>query len=147
MDFEDGDFNFPGAPSSMPCFVGGGMSRIPLLRSVAVAIGAFIAVTACGPGNQPTSENLAADQTLRFSMINDVTSLDPAHVDAAVDITYLAEVFTGLYKFDNNLTIVPDGATALPDISADGKTWTFKLRHDVKFSNGDKVTSADWAWS
>jgi oligopeptide transport system substrate-binding protein len=123
------------------------MSRIPLLRSVAVAIGAFIAVTACGPGNQPSSENLAADQTLRFSLQNDVTSLDPAHVDAAVDITFLAEVFTGLYKFDNNLTIVPDGASALPDISADGKTWTFHLRHDVKFSNGDKVTSKDWVWS
>lgn len=123
------------------------MTRIPLLRSVAVAIGAFIAVTACG-GNTPTSsENLAADQTLRFSMINDVTSLDPAHVDAAVDITFLAEVFTGLYKFDNNLNIVPDGATALPDISADGKTWTFHLRHDVKFSNGDKVTSKDWVYS
>jgi oligopeptide transport system substrate-binding protein len=123
------------------------MSRIPLLRSVAVAIGAFIAVTACGPSNQPTSENLAADQTLRFSIQNDVTSLDPAHVDAAVDITFLAEVFTGLYKFDNNLAIVPDGATALPDISSDGKTWTFHLRKDVKFSNGDKVTSKDWVWS
>ena len=123
------------------------MTRIPLLRSVAVAIGAFIAVTACGPSNQPTSENLASDQTLRFSMQDDVTSLDPAHVDAAVDITYLAEVFTGLYKYDNNLNIVPDGATAMPDISSDGKTWTFKLRHDVKFSNGDKVTSKDWVWS
>ena len=123
------------------------MTRIPLLRSVAVAIGAFIAVTACGGGTSTPSENLASDQTLRFSMVNDVTSLDPAHVDAAVDITYLAEVFDGLYKFDNNLTIVPDIATALPTISADGKTWTFKLRHDVKFSNGDAVTSADFVWS
>jgi ABC-type oligopeptide transport system substrate-binding subunit len=117
------------------------------LRSLAVAVGGFIAVTACGPGSQPSSENLAADQTLRFSLQNDVTSLDPAHVSAAVDITFLAEVFTGLYKFDNNLVVVPDGATALPDISADGKTWTFHLRHDVKFSNGDKVTSKDWVWS
>jgi len=123
------------------------MTRIPMLRFLAVSVGAFFVVTACGPGNPQSSENLAADQTLRFSLQNDVTSLDPAHVDAAVDITFLAEVFTGLYKFDNNLTIVPDGATALPDISADGKTWTFKLRHDVKFSNGDKVTSADWVWS
>ena len=123
------------------------MTRIPLFRSLAVGLGALFVVAACGPGTTPSSENLAADQTLRFSMQNDVTSLDPAHVDAAVDITFLAEVFTGLYKFDNNLTIVPDGATALPDISADGKTWTFKLRHDVKFSNGDKVTSKDWIFS
>jgi oligopeptide transport system substrate-binding protein len=123
------------------------MTRIPLFRSLAVGLGALFVVAACGPGPSSSSESLAADQTLRFSMQNDVTSLDPAHVDAAVDITFLAEVFTGLYKFDNNLTIVPDGASALPDISADGKTWTFKLRHDVKFSNGDKVTSKDWIYS
>jgi oligopeptide transport system substrate-binding protein len=78
---------------------------------------------------------------------NDVTSLDPAHVSSAVDITFLNEVFTGLYRFDNNLKIQPDGASALPTISADGLTWTFPLRHDVVFSNGDKVTSADWVWS
>ena len=123
------------------------MTRIPLLRSFAVSVGALFVVTACGPGNGTTSENLAADQTLRFSMQNDITSLDPAHVDSAVDITYLSEVFTGLYKFDNSLNIVPDGAASMPQIAADGKTWTFKLRHDVKFSNGDKVTSKDWVWS
>lgn len=123
------------------------MTRIPLLRFFALGLGAVFVVGACGPSSTTTSENLAADQTLRFSMINDVTSLDPAHVDAAVDITYLAEVFTGLYRFDNSLNIVPDGAASMPQISSDGKTWTFKLRHDVKFSNGDKVTSKDWVWS
>ncbi len=123
------------------------MTRFPFLRSLAAAVGAVAAVTACGPGGGTPSENLAADQTLRFSMSNDVTSLDPAHVDAAVDITYLAEVFTGLYKFDNNLSIVPSAAASMPQISADGKTWTFKLRKDVVFSNGDKVTSKDWVWS
>lgn len=123
------------------------MTRIPLLRFFAIGLGAVFVVGACGPGTPTSSENLAADQTLRFSMANDVTSLDPAHVDAAVDITYLAEVFTGLYRFDNSLNIVPDGAASMPQIAPDGKTWTFKLRHDVKFSNGDKVTSKDWVWS
>jgi oligopeptide transport system substrate-binding protein len=80
-------------------------------------------------------------------MKDDVSSLDPAHVDAAVDITYLAEVFTGLYRFDNNLNIVPSGAAAMPTYSNGDKTWTFKLRKDVVFSNGDKVTSKDWVWS
>src|SRR5256885_8215020 len=103
------------------------MTRIPLFRSLAVGLGALFVVAACPPGPSTGSENLAADQTLRFSMQNDVTSLDPAHVDAAVDITFLAQAFTGLYKFDNNQTIVPDGASALAEISADANTWTFKL--------------------
>src|SRR5450759_5153363 len=119
------------------------------LRSLAVALGAVSMVAACGGGSSGggTSETLAADQTFRFGMTDDVTSLDPAHVSAAVDITFLNEVFTGLYKFDNNLKIVPSGAASLPQISPDGLTWTFALRHDVVFSNGDKVTSADWVWS
>ncbi len=116
-------------------------------RSLAAALGALSVVAACGGGGGGSSETLAADQTFRFGMSNDITSLDPAHVDSAVDITYLNEVFTGLYRFDNNLKILPSGASALPTISADGLTWTFPLRHDVVFSNGDKVTSADWVWS
>src|SRR5216683_1805725 len=116
-------------------------------RSLAIALGALFVVVACGGGGGGTGETLAADQTFRFGMSNDITSLDPAHVDSAVDITYLNEVFTGLYRFDNSLKIVPSGAASMPTISADGLTWTFALRHDVVFSNGDKVTSADWVWS
>ncbi len=116
-------------------------------RSLAVALGALFVVVGCGGGGGGNGETLAADQTFRFGLSNDVTSLDPAHVSSAVDITFLNEVFTGLYRFDNNLKVQPDGASALPTISADGLTWTFPLRHDVVFSNGDKVTSADWVWS
>jgi oligopeptide transport system substrate-binding protein len=122
------------------------MTRRSVFRSLAGALGAIWLVAACGPTTGP-SENLAADQTLRFSIINDVTSLDPAHVDSAVDITFINEVFTGLYRFDNQLNIVPSGATALPEITDGGKTWTFHLRKDMVFSNGDKITSADWVWS
>jgi ABC-type oligopeptide transport system substrate-binding subunit len=125
------------------------MTKVPALKVLAIAGQALILLIACGPGGGggTTGEELAPDQSLRFSLQNDVTSLDPAHVDAAVDITFLAEVFSGLYKYDNKLKVQPLGATALPDVSADGKTYTFKLRKDMKFSNGDKITSADWVWS
>src|SRR6266571_4265169 len=122
------------------------MTRFSRLRITAIAVVAFAIAGACGGGGG-TSENLASDQTLHFALQNDVTSLDPAHVDAAVDITFLAEVFTGLYKFDNTLKIVPSGTTAMPDVTADGRTWTFHLRKDMVFSNGDKITAADWIWS
>jgi oligopeptide transport system substrate-binding protein len=123
------------------------MTRSSTFRSLAVALGALTLAAACGGGGGGSSETLASDQTFRIGIQNDVTSLDPAHVSSAVDITFLNEVFTGLYRFDNNLKINPDGASALPTISADGLTWTFALRHDVVFSNGDKVTSADWVYS
>ncbi len=123
------------------------MTRSSMFRSFAVAVGAISIAVACGGSTGGTGEALAPDQTFRFGMVNDVTSLDPAHVTAAVDITFLNEVFTGLYRFDNALKIQPSGTTALPTISADGLTWTFNLRHDMVFSNGDKITSADWVYS
>jgi len=121
------------------------MTRISLLRPLAAAMAAVWMVAGCGGGT--SSEALASNQTLRFAIIDQPTSLDPSDVDSAVDITFLAEVFTGLYKFDNNLKIVPDGTTGMPDVSADGKTWTFHLRKDMQFSNGDKITAKDWIWS
>src|SRR5713226_9363342 len=122
------------------------MTGSSMFRYPAIALGAVFVVVACRGGGAGTGESVAADQTFRFGMSNDVTSLDPAHVDSAVDITYLNEVFTGLYRFDNSLKIVPSGAASMPTISADGLTWTFALRHDVVFSNRDKGTSADLVW-
>jgi oligopeptide transport system substrate-binding protein len=123
------------------------MTRFSRLRITAVAVVAFAIAGACGGGGGGQSESLAADQTLRFGLANDLSQLDPAQVDAAVDITFLQEVFTGLYKFDKNLKIVPDGAKGDPEVSADLMTYTFHLRNDVVFSNGDKVTAKDWIWS
>src|SRR3981081_1093334 len=116
------------------------MTRSSKIRSFAAVLCTAAIAAACGPTNAP-SEALAADQTFRIGLANDMTSLDPAHVDSAVDISFLAEVFTGLYKFDTALNIKPSGASALPTISSDGKTWTIPLRKDMVFSNGDKITS------
>lgn len=114
-------------------------------RAAAILPSAAIVLAACG-GSTGTTE-LASDQTLVFQMKDDVAHLDPADIDSAVDITYLQNMFVGLYKFDDALNIVPYAAKALPDVSADGKTYTFKLRNDMTFSNGDKVTAADFVFS
>jgi peptide/nickel transport system substrate-binding protein len=43
--------------------------------------------------------------------------------------------------------IVCDLCTAMPNPTDDGKTYTFKIRDDVKFHNGDKLTAEDVAAS
>ena len=122
------------------------MSRIAVFRSLAVALGTVSMVAACGGGNQP-SENLASDQTLSFPMVDDVGNLDPAKMSAAVDIDIFRNTFSGLYKFDDQLNEVPDIATGAPQISADGLTYTFKMKNNVKFSNGDPVKADDFIFS
>src|SRR5690242_13872155 len=129
-----------------PCFVGGGMTRIAVFRSLAVALGAVSMVAACGGGGG-TSQNLASDQTLSFPMVDDVGNLDPATMSAAVDIDIFRNTYSGLYKFDDQLNQVPDIASGAPQISSDGLTYTFKMRNNAKFSNGDPVKADDFIFS
>ena len=123
------------------------MTRFALFRSLAVAVGAASMVAACGGGTNTPSQNLAADQTLSFPLVDDLGNLDPAHMSAAVDIDVFRNVYSGLYKFDDQLNIVPDIATGPPQVSADGLTYTYKLKQNVKFSNGDPVKADDFIFS
>ena len=57
-------------------------------------------------------------------------------------------VYDGLLAFKKapgaaGLTIVPDLAEAIPEPTDGGKTYTFKLRKGIKFSNGKDVTTKD----
>lgn len=124
------------------------MTRISSFRSLALAMGATFLVAACGGGSSNSNtSNLASDQTLNFPMVNEFADLDPGHMSAGQDIDVFRNVYSGLYKFDDQLNEIPDIATGAPNISSDGLTYTFKMRKDVKFSNGDKVTADDFIFS
>jgi oligopeptide transport system substrate-binding protein len=125
------------------------MSRISVFRSLAFALGVVWVAAACGGGGGGggSSQQLASDQTLSFPMVDDVGDLDPAHMSAAVDIDIFRNTYSGLYKFDDKLNEVPDIASGPPTISSDGLTYTYKLKQNVKFSNGDPVTADDFIFS
>jgi oligopeptide transport system substrate-binding protein len=122
------------------------MKRIRL-RVFALAVVGGLAVVACGNSSTGTSETLASDQTFNFPILDDVATLDPGHDSSAVDITFVQEVFSGVYRFDQQNKIVADLASGTPDVSSDGKTYTIHLNKSAKFSNGDAVTSADILYS
>jgi oligopeptide transport system substrate-binding protein len=123
------------------------MGRFSVFRSLALTLGAAFMVAACGGGGGTPSQNLASDQTLSFPMVDDVGDLDPATMSAAVDINIFKNTYSGLYKFDDQLNEVPDIADGMPQISSDGLTYTFKLKHNIKFSNGDAVKADDFIFS
>ncbi len=122
-------------------------AALRILKALAVGGAASLVLVACGGGSSTPSTNLAADQTLKFPILDDFGTLDPAIADAETDQEIQQNMFNGLVKFDLNLNVVPDLATKMPDVSADGLTYTFSLRHDVTFSNGDKFTSKDVLYS
>ncbi|MGH7764604.1 MAG: peptide ABC transporter substrate-binding protein, partial [Candidatus Dormibacteraceae bacterium] len=109
---------------------------------VAVIIGA------CTQGsNPPPPEVLARDQTLSFPIAQDVADFDPALISAASDVDVLRNVFSGLYRYDQQLHEVPDLATGPPAISPDGLNYTFHVRQNARFSNGDPITADDFIYS
>lgn len=76
----------------------------------------------------------------------DLDSLDPHKAVAAGTKEVLFNIFEGLVKPDKDGNLVPAVAESY-DISDDGKVYTFKLREDVKFHNGNLVTADDVVYS
>ncbi|MFZ0216316.1 MAG: peptide ABC transporter substrate-binding protein [Candidatus Dormiibacterota bacterium] len=119
-------------------------------RVLTIAVALSLLAVACGGNAQgPQSTKLAANQTLNIPVFSGsgVVTLDPGHVSDFLGVALLGQMFTGLLGFDQHLNIVPSIAKSLPSVSSDGLTYTFHLRHDVKFSNGDPVTSQDVLYS
>ena len=73
-------------------------------------------------------------------------SLDPQKTVSAFPLGIIRDMYTGLITLDNDGKPIP-GVAESWDIAPDGKTWTFHLRHDAKWSNGDPVTSEDFLYS
>jgi oligopeptide transport system substrate-binding protein len=110
---------------------------------------AVVVLVGCNPNSNPPPvvEPLASDQTLSFPISQDVADFDPALISSAADVDILRNVFSGLYRYDQKLNEVPDLALGQPVVSADGLTYTFHIRPDGKFSNGDPITAADFIYS
>ena len=73
-------------------------------------------------------------------------TLDPHKAGSVYSATVLRELFEGLVMRDAEANLIP-GAAESWTISADGLTYTFKLRADAKWSDGSPVTAEDWVWS
>src|SRR6266540_5318984 len=92
--------------------------------------------------------DLADEQVLKLYLASeDPHSLDPAVAETSTDIAILHSLNRGLLYFDKDQKLVPELAEAMPEVSADGLTYTFKLR-DAKYSNGDPIVADDlvYAW-
>ena len=76
----------------------------------------------------------------------DPLTLDPAITGEMTSHQYIAQIFGGLVRLDENLEPTPDIADKW-DISDDGRTYTFHLRRDVKFHDGRDVKAQDFKYS
>jgi oligopeptide transport system substrate-binding protein len=110
-----------------------------------------VLLAACGStGNSSTTTAKAPATHQIFDNplggASDIKSFDPGLATDNDSVMAVDMVFTGLVELDDNLQI-KDQLAASHSVAADGTTWTFKLRPNLKFSDGTSLTSADVAYS
>lgn len=86
--------------------------------------------------------------TMRIVAHSASGTIDP-HINYSLQYWQIYQgLYDGLLTFKkapgaDGFTKVPDLAEAMPEVSNDGKTYTFKLRKGIMFSNGQEVTLKD----
>ena len=115
--------------------------RMPFLAAgLAAAVGLLTACTASSSG--PVAASGGGGQPLTVAVFQNPDSLDPA-VTGLVSVSQIdTAIFDTLtYKFAGDPKIYPGLATSW-SVSADGKTYSFQLRRDVKFHDGTPFNAA-----
>ena len=115
----------------------------------AVLLSAFVAVIVCACAPSDTAAKRAArDGVLLLGNGAEPATLDPALATGLTEVRIIMALFEGLVGFDaSTLKPVPAAAENWT-VSADGKTYTFKISPSAVWSNGRKVSSKDflYAW-
>jgi oligopeptide transport system substrate-binding protein len=120
--------------------------RIGPSLSLLLAGLAAVLLTGCGPRETTVSIGNST-QTLHFGNLTEPTDLDPHVINSLQDFNIVLALFEGLTSYHpKDVSAVPGVATHW-ESSADAQTWTFHLREDAQWSNGDPVTSQDFLYA
>lgn len=115
----------------------------------ALLLGAGLAVATTSftsfAANVPAGTKLAPVQELVRGNGTEVASLDPHKTEGVPESNVIRDLLEGLVNQDANGNVVPGVAESWE--TTDNKTFTFHIRKDAKWSNGDPVTAHDFVYS
>lgn len=119
------------------------MSRtLPLLLASALLL-----ATSASAKRETAVEQANRSHTLLLGNGAEPHDLDPHISTAYTDYNVIIALFEGLTVFDEASSLPIPGVAEKWDISADGLVYTFQLRPEAKWSNGDTVTADDFVFS
>ncbi len=123
--------------------------RLLFLRSrpiLLLAAALTLLLNGCRP-RETAVEAATASRTLLLGNLSEPNDLDPQIADSQQTFNIIMALMEGLAQYH------PETCEAVPataerwEISTDQLTWTFHLRRDARWSNGDPVTAKDFAWA
>ncbi|HET7757190.1 MAG TPA: peptide ABC transporter substrate-binding protein, partial [Steroidobacteraceae bacterium] len=131
-----------GRPPNAPARAGAA-GLIALLAALAAAT--LCACTRSGNGGAPGPGGAAGEHlaVLVRGGGPDPDSLDPQKVRGFEAQGIVRDLCEGLTTLDHRAAVAP-GAASSWSVSADGRVYTFRLRRDARWSNGERVVAADF---
>jgi oligopeptide transport system substrate-binding protein len=109
---------------------------------LAATVAALASLTGCSGGTSQADGSSSANILLR-GIGPDPDSLDPQRARSMESQTILRDLCEGLTTLAKDASAAP-GVAKEWTVSADGKTYTFALRSDARWSNGDPVVAEDF---
>ena len=114
--------------------------RMPLRLAAVFLLLALLTATGCSRQTETTAN------TLRYVLEAEPATLDPAKSTAIPESLAELQLFEGLTRLDAKDRPLP-GVAARWEISADGLRYTFQLRPDARWSNGEALTAQDFVYA
>jgi peptide/nickel transport system substrate-binding protein len=117
--------------------------RPVVARSLQLLLLAGLALAWLGLAGPTSAQTPKRGGVLRVAVLGDPPTLD-AHWTTANFVEVITQhIYEGLYTLDQSYQPMPDLADGWPVVSADGLTYTIKLRQGITFHNGKEMTSDD----
>ncbi|MFP7168789.1 peptide ABC transporter substrate-binding protein [Terribacillus sp. 7520-G] len=129
-----------------------------LLLALVLVLSSFLAACSGGSdsssgsgGNGGSGESAEGsangEQVFNLTIGDEIPSMDSSLADDQYGIQWTSEIQEGLYRLGEDGTPVEGIATGDPEVSEDGLTWTFTLRDNAEWENGDPVTAHDFVYA
>ncbi len=120
------------------------------IRAALTATAAIYALTtgfALAEAMHPvTGEKLSENQTYTYRDLDSLPSIDPQLIEDSAGHDIARNLFEGLMNQNEKGDLVPGVAESFT-VSPDNKTYTFILRKDAKWSNGDPIAAGDFVYA
>lgn len=118
----------------------------PRLRFLFVVTILWLGLVACNRRETAVAEGNRT-QTLQLGNLSEPNDLDPAFLDSQQTFNIVMALMEGLCQYDPQSSLPVPAVAERWEVSADNLTWTFHLRANARWSNGDPVTAGDFVYA
>jgi len=123
------------------------MNYLPKSLAIGFVLATFAASSVLAAGSHPvTGEALADDQTFTYSLLDEFTTADPQMVEDVSGSYFVRDLFEGLMNQDADGNLIPGVATGYTTNEAKD-VYTFTLRNNARWSDGNPVTAHDFVYA